>query len=457
MHPNLELIQEQLIPFIKHTKVAQILEGLKRLMKADAEQFYQGCRNRFERERAKERLSDRVDRVRMGLNRLLSSSNSDVLLEEALYQALLQLAEYKPLNEEDPIYLIEIQEGDKGFTSEGRQWSLSALVEWHNGREVRRGAGESADNKWLLNPVTNRAFPPRDAEHLFELIDRYGLHVQSVHFMHEINFIMKGREYESLDLPHRLVVVDYSNEIRRFMLIYGLTFYSIQKLRVEELVCLCERYDVIESLLNRRVFSLRTMLELEANVRVALLQNFIYLIDVLTQEGSLPGELASDDLSNLINCLNFYSENQCSPQEILAMPRKNRQILFEQIDRFTQLLRLNIPSLPLLKLALLDFKMVLDSADKIEFLIETGRLSAAGCLLLASDRQAYAQLTENLVDYLSSLNVQEQEAKRLGQPPIIRVSLSPYGLFVLAEPEQNKQMVFPRKKEGLMSREPWRY
>lgn len=105
-----------------------------------------------------------IESLRRSLNELVVANNG---LSDPAYCALLALAEFKPLNTEDPIDLKTINEQDKVYTSTGHQFNINMLIQYHNQRTYRDSIlGETQNDKWLLNPITNQPFSLRDVAYI---------------------------------------------------------------------------------------------------------------------------------------------------------------------------------------------------------------------------------------------------------------------------------------------------
>jgi hypothetical protein len=102
-----------------------------------------------------------AERIR---KRLLTSPNIQLNI------ALLILAKYWPINTEDCITCDAISADDLVFTREGKAFDFSALMKYHEQRDVRyKNRFESATDKKLLDPSTNIPFNFFDEDHILRL------------------------------------------------------------------------------------------------------------------------------------------------------------------------------------------------------------------------------------------------------------------------------------------------
>lgn len=116
-----------------------------------------------------------------------------ISLTEAAYNALLALAEFKPINLDTiiPEYLV--------YVSTGYQFDIRNLIAHHYAREVStsitaviynendpqnpsliREPQEMADAKWLLNPITGSRFSPRDVDYIKAFAREKNLDIKSL-------------------------------------------------------------------------------------------------------------------------------------------------------------------------------------------------------------------------------------------------------------------------------------
>jgi len=126
-----------------------------------------------------------IESLRRQLNAILIDKNSDdvtkgdLSLSDASYNALLALAEFSPINANDPITLDEIDKDNLVVVSTGHQFDIVELIKYHNTRYYRGSSlGESSDSKWLLNPITNAKFSSRDVAHIQSVSEQKGILIQ---------------------------------------------------------------------------------------------------------------------------------------------------------------------------------------------------------------------------------------------------------------------------------------
>lgn len=100
------------------------------------------------------------------------------------HYCLINIQKLHPVNEVDPITLEEIEAGDLFTAFSGQNFSINALVEYHNTRSYRGTNGEQYGQKFLLNPLNNSTFSTRDTESFiykvaFEHPDKELIHLHS--------------------------------------------------------------------------------------------------------------------------------------------------------------------------------------------------------------------------------------------------------------------------------------
>ncbi len=88
-------------------------------------------------------------------------------LLDALHTKLIILANFKPVNQNDPITREAIEPNDKVVVSTGHQFDINSLVDYHNNRAYRGSElGERDNSMFLLNPLTNQVLSDLDAKHV---------------------------------------------------------------------------------------------------------------------------------------------------------------------------------------------------------------------------------------------------------------------------------------------------
>ena len=151
---------QKLVPFSDQPEVADILDKLSAI---DKETDIELLRNAIK----KILLLDKKDQA-------MKEGNS---LSDGAYDTLLALAEFKPLNEKDPISLETIDESSKIYTSSGHQYDINSLINYHQTRLLRYSLKEHANKKILLDPSTNLPFSERDGQHIQAVANQKGLTV----------------------------------------------------------------------------------------------------------------------------------------------------------------------------------------------------------------------------------------------------------------------------------------
>lgn len=127
---------------------------------------------------------DKISQLRKSLQSLLLSKDNlmeSPELKDVTYDILLYLARKWPLNVEDPISLLDIKENEKIVLSTGHQFNIHTLIDYHNSRLYRgSGLGEQANNKWLLNPITNLPINLLDVRHIQKIAHSLGLEIRDL-------------------------------------------------------------------------------------------------------------------------------------------------------------------------------------------------------------------------------------------------------------------------------------
>ncbi len=132
-----------------------------------------------------EKTNEMIDFLRKNLLGIISCEGNNqfvkngLSLTEAAYTALLAVAEYKPINERDPILLTDIEDSAKVYISTGYQFDIETLILWHNGRSYRGSDLKEQDEKrYLLNPITNQPFSKLDSEYIQREAKKRGIEIQ---------------------------------------------------------------------------------------------------------------------------------------------------------------------------------------------------------------------------------------------------------------------------------------
>lgn len=163
--PTITAAIDKLAKFSDKENISKIIEGLQTLKSPND-------------------ASDSViEDLRKGLKNFLSQRNvkkDNISLADAAYDGLLALAEFKPLNKEDLITLLEIPKEDKIFVSTGHQFSLTNLIHYHHTRDYRSNLGETYQSKWLLNPFNNLQFDSIDIAHINTIAKERGITIENL-------------------------------------------------------------------------------------------------------------------------------------------------------------------------------------------------------------------------------------------------------------------------------------
>ncbi|KTD24013.1 hypothetical protein [Legionella maceachernii] len=122
-----------------------------------------------------------IESLRSDLKKHLTEEmriKDNVSLADAAMGCLLALAKLKPINEEDPILQEKIKKKNRLFTAADYQFSLPALLEFHNKRLCR--AGETPTSKKLINPSTNLPFDKWDIKHIVNTAKAKGIQIDNL-------------------------------------------------------------------------------------------------------------------------------------------------------------------------------------------------------------------------------------------------------------------------------------
>lgn len=172
--PYVELAIEQLSLFIEEDNdISSIINHLKY---GDINKTYGDINTK---------TNEMIDFLRKNLLGIIScKSNNGIVknglsLTEAAYIALLAVAEYKPINERDPILLTDIEDSAKVYISTGYQFDIETLIRWHNQRPYRGSDLKEQDEKrYLLNPITNQPFSKLDSDHIQREAKKRGIKIK---------------------------------------------------------------------------------------------------------------------------------------------------------------------------------------------------------------------------------------------------------------------------------------
>ena len=129
---------QQLSKFSERQDVATILNGLHSLEKPS-------------------KKDETVESLRKSLNIILSdNSNTNVLLADAVYNALLALAEFMPINKHDTIDQEEIGADDRIVVSTGQQFNIINLIANHHTRNY--GYQHKAGQHIILTVMISKSY-----------------------------------------------------------------------------------------------------------------------------------------------------------------------------------------------------------------------------------------------------------------------------------------------------------
>jgi len=99
-----------------------------------------------------------------------------VSLSDAVYNALLLLADFWPINPLEPIYQTgPVEPLNRVVTSKRHQFDILHLIKYHEMRGYRGSHLLETDlSKFLLNPITNYPFSERDVAHIVSVAEKRG-------------------------------------------------------------------------------------------------------------------------------------------------------------------------------------------------------------------------------------------------------------------------------------------
>ncbi|HDV5785706.1 TPA: GTPase domain-containing protein [Legionella pneumophila] len=147
--------------------------------------------------------SECVEGLRRQLNLLARQS---VPLSSVAYKALLALVELKPVNEVDPSTLEEISNEDKIIVTEGQQFSLTKLIQFHN---MRPNRDDEINGKFLINTYTNAPFVAVDAALVLEIAKKRKIKITG---LNSVNLV---QQCDSLPPEKTLGSDDKSTEMQQ--------------------------------------------------------------------------------------------------------------------------------------------------------------------------------------------------------------------------------------------------
>tara|TARA_R110000868_G_scaffold163565_2_gene395822 strand:+ start:397 stop:1560 length:1164 start_codon:yes stop_codon:yes gene_type:complete len=237
---NMHHIIQSFTLFSQHPGISEIISDLKALNASTSNFLHQiGL---FKRTTQTNHVDLLRSKLLIALNNPHNTSEVQygVYLTDAIYDALLALAELAPLNTEDPVSMQCIPKNKAVFISTGHQFNIDILIDYHNARTSRQELREERDNyKRLLNPLTNAPFSYQDSAHIQNVAKQHRHVIQwlvnenspelSVRFMAEQkkkhldnNAISIDELAESMSLAHHRasegtppIVTDFRAEIIR--------------------------------------------------------------------------------------------------------------------------------------------------------------------------------------------------------------------------------------------------
>ena len=240
--PTLEEAIQQLTKFAEHEQAVGAVNTLTFLVMPYAEnQLVTVARNN---------LQSLFSNVANG-----EVKKGELSLADAAYTALIALAEHSPINTNDPCNLDPIPDESRIFVSTGHQFNIEQLILFHNSRNYKGTQGEFHNQKYLVNPITNLRFSPKDAAHIvktataknIQILDlqqegNQALLLQPAHaqqigmdVIHVLNGALTGEQYQQLSAEVRQVIAGNANATRQLIQEFGATFAHIQALLAQEL------------------------------------------------------------------------------------------------------------------------------------------------------------------------------------------------------------------------------
>lgn len=121
----------------------------------------------------------------------LPDNPTEITPASIAHEILLILAELHPTNDKeddaltDPVMYTIIPENNRIYTSTGYCYDIDTIVASHNKRNLRTKEGE-VESKYLLDPLTNKAFHPRDTQHILEFCAKNKKEIQNLQLKNEI-------------------------------------------------------------------------------------------------------------------------------------------------------------------------------------------------------------------------------------------------------------------------------
>lgn len=119
----------------------------------------------------------------------------------AMHEMLLSLGKIDPINKIDPYTDEKINICNPNiYLSSGHQVSSEMFVAHHNNREPRESLGETSEQKWLLNPITNQKLNYIEVEHVTRRVKNNGLALHHLQVYPLLENYQKERAYFCPDI-----------------------------------------------------------------------------------------------------------------------------------------------------------------------------------------------------------------------------------------------------------------
>lgn len=170
VHPSLLQAVKILVGFHQQPDVIPIIYQLLAI------------KDNSEKEKAAESIRNKLNKILLKAEQK-SIENSNRTLCDAAYQALLEVACYAPLNQENMVTLDPVDPANCIFISTGHQFDIKDLIHFHNKRNPVFKLGETAGNKFLLNYYTGSPgspFSDRDKTHILRFAAEKGISVNGL-------------------------------------------------------------------------------------------------------------------------------------------------------------------------------------------------------------------------------------------------------------------------------------
>ncbi|MBA2654077.1 MAG: hypothetical protein H0U71_03295 [Gammaproteobacteria bacterium] len=102
------------------------------------------------------------------------NANANNSSADVIHNILILLAEFRPINDVDPIMQDTFKINNAVYISTGQKFNIKTLIKYHKMRDYKGHVlGETEEGtKWLLNPLTNSRFLLRDALHIQRVVKK---------------------------------------------------------------------------------------------------------------------------------------------------------------------------------------------------------------------------------------------------------------------------------------------